>query len=1127
MNRTCSRSARWAMVVIGVAVLVAFAQTRSAAQGVARSSVVGTITDETNSAVPGATVTLVNPETGIRDTVHADDAGNYVIPNVLVGDYMIEVEADGFSKAIVRDVRVRVGTTYRANAQLAIGPLAAEVTVTAKSPLLQTETSDVSTVVERKRIVDLPLVGRDFQQLQLLTPGAVDTMSFQNSDVSGLGGGASAVSTNNTMIASNGARPGSQLFLVDGANNTNRQGRTIVLAPIVDEIEEFRISGANFSAETGYGTNAISVATRSGTNRFRGAGWEFFRHDKLNARNFFAFSPPKLVRNQFGGTIGGPILRNQTFFLVSYEGVDETSSRPWLSTVPTARMRSGDLSELGVPIYDPLTSRYVCPQGQASCADVVKVIERDPFPGNVIPADRLDPVSQLFLEWYPMPNREGRTANFYNDPPFGTASHQYSTRIDHRFSGRDTLMGRFSRRLDKTPQQGPYEGHSKDDYNPGVIGVDLRSTNVVLAWTHQFSPSTSLEVRPSYSRPDINQFSGPNIGIDWTSRAGIQGFGPGVSDVFPTWPHFDISGMSPIHSYIGFRVVHNSRDIATVLTKVAGRHMLKFGNTFASYQQALYIAGLGQGQFAYGGGYTSNPAAGGGGAGVADYLLGYPSSGSRYVPPGTFYIQLRNNWSFIQDDWKVTDRLTLNLGMRYELNFPTTEKYDQLATWVPTARDGRGAIVIPNREAVTGERGQLHSSVERSLPTYMPLSVFAGDIGLPERSMRFLNKTQFAPRLGLAYRLGDDVVVRGGYGVFYNQLDGNRETEFLSPPFLIRELGINNALTADGAPARTTRTFFPAGSTFSSRPVVFGHDPYVDNFGTTQQWNVFVQRLLPWSTAVEVGYVGSKAEGLQNARAINTPLPGPGSIDTRRPYPDFLGITWSEQKGSASYHGLQMKAERRYHNGLTFMSSFTWSKAIDDSSSSSAGCLNPYDCAGERAVSAFDVPFTWVTSWVYDLPFWRDSGHWAVRSILGGWTFSGIYTARSGLPFSVYWAGDAPNTGQGSRPNAGSCSGVLDNPTVERWFDASCFTAPAQYTYGNVGRNTLRADGVQNLDLGIHKNVAVGERQRLQVRVEMFNALNHPNFGVPARVVNANGAGVVTSAGPARIIQLAVKYYFD
>jgi hypothetical protein len=539
-------------------------------------------------------------------------------------------------------------------------------------------------------------------------------------------------------------------------------------------------------------------------------------------------------------------------------------------------------------------------------------------------------------------------------------------------------------------------------------------------------------------------------------------------------------------------------------------------------------SGQGQGAFSYTGLYTANPAiAGATGAGMADYLLGYPQTGSRYVPPGTYYIQLRNNWSFIQDDWKVNNRLTLNLGLRYELNFPTTEKYDQLASWVPTARDGRGAIVIPNRAAVTGDRGNLHASVQRSLPTYAPLSVYASDLGLPERSMRFLKKNQFAPRVGFAYRLGRDFVVRGGYGVFYNQLDGNRETEFLSPPFLIRENGVNNSFTANGAPARTTRTLFPAGSTFSDKPFIFAHDPWVKGFGYTSQWNFFVQKLLPGSTALELGYLGTKGTHLQNARAYNTPFPGPGSIDDRRPFPDFANILWSEQTASSIYHAFQAKAERRYSSGLTFMSSFTWSKSIDDQTSNSAGCINPYDCRADRGLSSFDMPFTWVSSGVYDIPFLRNARPWAVRTFLGGWTLSGIVTLRSGLPFSIYWSGDPANTGRGSRANAGSCSGRLDNPTVARWYDPSCFGTPTPYTYGNLGRNTMRADGTHNLDLGIYKDFLTRETQRLQFRAEFFNALNHANFGVPYNYVNVTSlAGVVTTAGPARTIQFALKYYF-
>lgn len=1083
-----------------------------------RGTIVGTATDASGAAVPDAEILIQNVDTGTQERGKTDMSGEYTVPHLLVGNYRITATHAGFKQQVVEGVRLQVGATFRADVSFQVGEVASQVSVMAVSPLIQSDTSDVSTVIEQKRIVDLPLAGRDFQQLQLLTPGSVNTMSFQNSDVSGLGGGAGGVATNTTMIVSNGSRPGSQIFLVDGAYDSNRQGRSIIFAPSIDEIEEFRLSGANFSAEVGYGTNAISVATKSGTNSFHGTAWDFMKNNVFDARNFFAFTPPKLIHNQFGGLAGGPVIKNKTFFFVSYEGLRDRSQRYWLTTVPTAQMRTGNLSEIAAPIFDPLSSHY----------NSDGVIVRTPFAGNQIPSNFIDPVSAMFLEWYPQPNRPGTAANFYNDPPFGEAFNEYNIRIDHRFSDRDTLMGRFSQRRDEVPQQGPYQGHSKNDYNPGVIGVDTGATNAVVSWIHIFNPRTTLEVRPSFTRPVINQFSGPNIGTDWTSKAGIQGFGPGVSDVYPTWPEFDISGFSPIYSYIGFSVLHNSRDIAGSLTMVRGSHTLKVGETFASYQERIFPSGQGQGEFYYSGAYSGNPAdAGATGAGFADYLLGYPASGSRYVPPGVYYMQLRNNWLWLQDDWKVSRRLTLNLGLRYELNFPTTEKYDQLATWVPYARDGRGAIVVANQDAISGDKGNLHSSVARSLPTYQSLIVYAKDLGLPERAMRFLNKREFAPRVGFAYRLGSDFVFRGGYGVFYNQLDGNRETEFLSPPFLIRENGLNNAFTADGAPLHTTQTLFPAGSSFSAQPYVFAHDPYSSTFGYTQQWNFFVQKLLPGAVALEVGYLGTKGTHLQDTRAYNTPLPGPGSIDARRPFQDFASIAWDEQNASSIYHALQAKAERRYKNGFTFMSSFTWAKAIDDQTSDSLGCLNPYDCRADRAVSSFDIPFNWVTSAVYDLPFLRHANNWAVRTFVGGWTFSAIASVHSGFPFTLYWAGDPANTGQGSRPNAGACSGRLDNPTISKWYDPSCFAAPAPYTYGNLGRNTMRADGMQNIDLGLYKDFAIRESYRLQFRGEFFNALNHPVFAVPDNYVNDGASsGVVYGASDPRIIQLALKFYF-
>lgn len=1084
------------------------------AQGTDRGTLIGTITDTSGAIVPAASVKIANLATGIEQSTLTDATGNYAVPNLLVGNYRISAEAHGFKTAVVQDVRIQVGATFRADITLEVGEVSNQVTVEAATPLLKTDSADVSHVVEQKRIVDLPLNGRDFQQLQLLTPGSVSTTNLQTS--SGLGGGASAVSTTGTLNVSNGSRPGSQLYLLDGSYASNRQGRTIIVTPSVDEIEEFRVAGSNFSAEYGYGTNVINVSTKSGTNRLHGAAWEFLRNDSLAARSFFSPTVGVLRRNQFGGSMGGPVIKDRSFFFFTYEGQRQTTTSTLLATVPTEAMRGGNLSELPFPIFDPRSSRL----------NANGVVVRDPFSGNIIPAGRIDPVSTLFLQWVPLPNRPGVVANFINTPTLSNDYNHYSFRFDHKLTAKDSLMGRWTHRSNQYPLAiSAYDKFSKDNYSPGTVFSDVYGTNFVFSWTHLFSPRTILEVRPSYGSPSFSYLS-PNFGTDWTTKAGIQGFGHGVSDVFPTFPSLSYSGFSGLPNNDGFADRHHTRDIAGAVTLVRGVHLIKAGNSFASFQEGIYPYGQGEGSFSYTGAFTSNPAqAGASGSGLGDYLLGLPFSGGRYVPPGKYYMQLRNVWNYVQDDWKVNSRLTLNLGLRYELNFPTTEKYNQLATFIPSARGGKGAIVVPDAESVSQKNFALHSSLGLSLSTYQPLIVYAGDAGLPSRSMRFTDHKQFAPRFGMALRVKKDMTVRAGYGIYYNQLDGNRETEFLSPPFLIRESGVLNVIDQNGAPTRTTQTLFPNESKFSAQPVLLGHDPYVHGYGYTQQWNLTVQKLLPGSFSLEAAYVGAKGTHLQTSRNLNAPMPGQGPIQPRRPYPDFLGITWNEQSASSIYHAFQAKLERRFAKGFTLLSSFTWSKAIDNSSESAQGCVNPYNCRADRGLSSFDVPLSLVVSAVYEIPAFRNSSVRLLKHTLGGWELAAIATAQGGFPFSAGWSGDTANTGQSTRPNR-ICSGKLDHPTINQWFDTTCFVSPAQFTYGNSGRNILRGPNMRGADLGLYKNFIFAERHRIQFRAEFFNAFNHPIFGLPSTTVNVAGAGRILSASPGRIVQFGFKYAF-
>ena len=1104
---------RIALLLAWVGLLAVFPQT-VLGQGGGRGTVVGTVTDPSGAVVAGVNVAVTNLGTGIEQTFVTGATGVYSVPNLQVGNYRIVAEATGFKKAVVENIRLEVGATYRADIIMQLGEITAEVAVEAATPVLKTDSAEVSHVIEQRRIVDLPLNGRDYQQLQMLEPGSVNTFNFQTS--AGLGGGASSITINNTMIASNGSRPGNQLFLIDGANASSQHGRATILAPSVDAIEEFRLAGSNFSAEYGYGTNVINVSTKSGSNAFHGGLWEFHRNDSLAARSFFAPKVEDLKRNQFGGGIGGPILKNRSFFYFNYEGQREIQGRTTLATVATAKMRAGDLSEFSSQIYDPLTSRK----------NANGVVVRDPFPGNIIPKDRIDPVSTLFLEWIPLPNTPGIAGNFSNQPKVDNNYNQWSGKIDHKLTENDSLMGRYSYQRASIPSGvGPYRGFSKDDYDPGTTPKTGNGTSAVLSWFHTFSPTTQLELRSSFGRT-YSLIDNPNIqDIDWTAQAGIQGFGPGISDRAPSFPTFSYAGFTGLPGG-GFNLLYvaNNYDFIGNLSMVRGKHTIKTGYTHRFWQQIGASTGSPSGGFTYNGSWTGNPVTGASGNGLADYILGLPFSGDRFVSGVRVYGRMPNSWSYVQDDWKVTPKLTVNLGLRYEVNFPTFEKRDQIVNWVPDARNGRGAIVMPTAESISQRFQDLQPMLRYGLEAYGHLLIFANEAGLPVRSLRFTNYQQFAPRIGVAWRPREDLVIRTGYGIYYVQLDGNRQSETVTAPLIVRESGHFNNADDNGRPTATTQTVV-GGVRLGPIPEITARSPWDNSFGYSQQWNLTVQKLLPGNFSAEVAYLGTKGTNLEIGRNRNAPLPGPGTIQSRRPFPEFGNVGWDEQSASSIYHAFQSKLERRFEKGFTLLGSFTWSKTIDDGSAAQGG-RNPFIPRFDRGLSDFDVPFNFTLSAIYELPFQAKSASPVLRQVVGGWTVGTIVSLQSGFPFTPGWSGDVSNTGLGARPIR-TCDGKLENPTVDRWFDSSCFVTPAQFTFGNSGRNILRGDSVELMDFAIYKSFVITESHRLQFRAEFFNALNHPNFALPTATVNVpTTTGRVFNASPGRIVQFGLKYNF-
>ncbi len=1108
----------------------AFAAQFAFAQGGATATLLGTVRDASGGSVPSAVVTIQNAGTNFKQSDTTRPNGEYTFVYLPPGTYEVRVTKDGFRASVVPEVKLDTAAVFRVDVTLQVGQVAETVSVEAAAPTMQTEEASVGHLVEEKRVVELPLNGRKFEQLQILSPGSVNTFNHQTA--AGLAGGAASLQSTSqpTAIATSGSRPNQMLILVDGGSVVNNFGRTSTVSPNPDEITEFKITSSNFSAENGYGSNVISVTTKSGTNELRLSLWEFLRNRKLDARNFFAPTAEPRKRNQFGAAAGGPVRlgslydgRDKTFWFFNFEGQRERLGRTILASVPTANMRQGDLSELPVRIFDPNTTR-VNPAGAGFI--------RDPFPNNLIPRGRLDQaVGQRFLEWVPLPNRTGFANNFLRLGSEPNDYEHYGFRVDHKLSDADWLMFRGSYQPNNFLNSlGPYGKDVKAPYDLGTNPKQGNGSSYVLGWTRNINPTSIMDTRVAFARI-WNEISNDAVvpgGTDWTTAAGIQGFGAGVSDIYPSLPALSYAGFTGVPSNGGFGLADagNNWEYATNFTLIRNNHTLKTGFAHRRWQQNLTTWGQGAGTFSYTGEYTVNPASRAGtGSGLADYLLSLPFSAGRYIPLGWFYEQMRNHWVYIQDDWKVSSKLTVNIGLRYELNFPTQEKNDSLASFEPSARNGRGAILVVSEEAL--QKGvNLHSATKLSLDTYRPLIQTAKELGIREKSLRPLGKTAFAPRLGLAYRLTNRTVIRAGYGIFQVQLDGNRESEFISPPFIVREGGLLNQVDASGRPLRTTQTIL-AGAQFSARPNLFAHSPYDGNWGYTQQFNLFVQRELGSGFVLDLGYVGNTGSKLQQTRPLNVPRPGPGAVDPRRPYPEFNTISFSEQSGSSAYHSFQSRLERRFRQGLSTSFAYTRSKLIDLNTSNTSVGHDPYNLRADRGLGDYDSPNIFSGSVVWEIPFLRGHSSRMVRTLIGGWTTTTILTASNGFPFTPAWSGDTGNRGAGSRPDR-ICNGKLDNATRERWFDVSCFVVPTsqgQFSIGNTGRNVLRGPRLFNWDFGMYKDFRIAERRRLQFRSEFFNFTNTTNFGLPGSTINAGTPGVITTAAPARIIQFGMKLY--
>ena len=1069
-------------------VLIAMATGFLAAPACAQDTgaIFGAVTDATGAVVPGAKLKLVNTDTNLTLEAASDAQGEYVFTPVRIGNYRIEVSMQGFTTAVRGNVILNVQQRMRLDFALELGSVGQSVEIKAESPLLETGTSSIGQVIKNNAIMDLPLNGRDYQQLAVLTAGTVPT------------GG---ISRGNSDFAANGARPLSNNFVLDGVDNNSyvldlQSFSSTVVTPSIDALQEFKVQNNNFSAEFGrYGGAVINTAIKSGTNELHGSLFEFLRNSALDANNFFnnraGRSLPPFRQNQFGGTLGGPLVKNKLFLFASYQGTRIAQGVTAVSTVPLDSERNGIFT---APIFDPATTR-----GEGAAA------VRDPFPGNRIPAERFDPVGVKVANVYPSPNLAGGANNFILNPGNRTSADQYDARFDWNVSSSDMVFGRYSlsdqRGISPGPLPLPAVGQVSSAESPTV------GHSAVLNETHTFSPRMINELRLGFNRLDTQRRTGVRERL-------IEEFG------FKGIPYYsDVTGL-PTISVTGYQGVGENDTLPNLklsqvfqftdsVSIIRGGHTFKAGGDMRWIISNAFTPSGTRGSFAFSGVFTQNPQKRSGtGSGMADLLLGTVGSAGMNTPT---IGELRQHYYgfYLQDDWQVSNKLTVNLGFRWDFSSPFWDHRDRMSNFIiePGSPDF-GTFVL------AGSRGD--SVEDRAL-------------------VRFYRK-DVAPRLGLAYRLPRKTVVRASYGIFNSgtTLFGINGRLSYNPPF---NAGYNYS-SDQLYPKMILGDGFAPGVL---RPVVdqvnrniISFDPNMRN-GYMQQWSFNVQNELLPNMLVDVAYSASVGHKLMGSRNANQPRPGPGATQPRSPFPQFVNINRVEDYGNSSYHALEAKVERRFSGGASFLVAYTWSHFLDAAQTAldlrGAGIQDAFNLRAEKGNANYDVRHRFVSSYNYELPAGRGKrflNTGPASQILGGWSLNGILSVQAGRPFTPTLNFNAANAGGSQRPDR-IASGVIDDGSrgVDRWFDTAAFVAPTGYAFGNSGRNILTGPRLFQWDFSLFKNFLLRERFRVQLRLESFNVLNHPNFDLPAASIGTKAAGTISAniTSP-RQNQVAMKMVF-
>ncbi|HYI93763.1 MAG TPA: carboxypeptidase regulatory-like domain-containing protein [Bryobacteraceae bacterium] len=1061
-------------------------------QATTLGQIVGTVTDPSGAAIANAKVRAINTQTGVGRETATGESGNFSVLSLIPGTYSVEVTAPNFQKQVQENLRLEVAGSINLTFALTVGQVTETVMVQAEAELLKSTEASMSTTIDNSKVVELPLNGRNFNNLVRLTPGAT---RGQND------GGPTL---NAQTWAVTGSRSDNANYTLDGTFNNGSFFKTAAIAPSIDAISEFKIQ-TNMSARYGAAAGAnINVSIKSGTNEYHGSAYEFLRNAKMDSRAYFATRRPDFKFNQFGFTLGGPIQipkvydgRNRTFFFFNYEGFQRRQEATQNITIPNAAWRTGNLQYNldGVtplpPIYDPYTEQQTGTDAQGR-----PIYTRQRFPNNQIPTSRMPAYVQAYINlWYPStltPQTLTNTSNYVNATLNSREDNQTHTRIDHKFSDNNNFFGRVSWSDINQLAPANLPNANTTTYNK-YVGVTLSDT-------HIFSPTAILDIRLGYLRANLGQ--GPTHKfIEVYQQAGLNNVPTNFRQFdFPV--NFNVTGITgpgngnlvngPDFTYQG----------SISMTKIIDRHSLSFGYDYTQLRTIHDSVFL---NFDFNNIPTSDPQnVSSSGHPFASFLLGTLSGGGRISGEADLDTDQKLNHLWFQDDFKVNDKLTLNLGIRWEYNAWPHHRRGRMGGFDM----GSGSFYWVSQNPITGQPANAPETISE-----------------PERM-------NLAPRIGLAYRIFPRTVIRSAYGIFYNSNFGwEWSTGRGNWPYSISDnvTGVNIA----GVPPTRADQQFQSFDPTLVKPTAqhtIARDlsmPYMQN------WNFGIEHQLTQSLLVELNYQGSKGTHLSSFLSSNDPPPGPGDPNLRRPEPQGGALSELKMIGTSRYNGLTAKVEQRLSRGLSYIASYAYQKNID--LNSQFGGTSPQDNSNIKASmgpSDFDQTHVFNTGYTYTIPVGGMTG--AMKYLLGGWQTTGIITLETGRPFNITLPSDIANVGsRGSfqRPN------LVGDPFPDGWtptygpgglyFDPRAFASPAQYTFGNLGRNAVRGPGFKNFDIGIFKNFIFSERWRLQYRAEAFNAFNNTNFSNPGGSFGTPNFGRSTgTANAQRSIQMGLKLYF-